>query len=323
MATEVACRRCVQALGLGIRRNGVTSGPKLRQLARLSHSYRTYSTPSRKNISPQQQRQLRLNGCRSQIRGTASLATSQEASTSEQSESKQPLLRRDNLFHSYSNSPSPQIRKRAQFIKQHAFCPHPDHQQTRASVSPVGSEAEKPGIPNDQKQPPAHAQHECPDCGVPIYCSEEHWMDDFEAHLQVCETIRQINEDDHDLQSGRFFTEFDYPGYQADEIVVNMTNWDTFLYTREFEAVNDDRSMRQVTRLLTYPVTIASVLHELSPYNISKGGRLTPEGLKSLSGELFAFFDYKCTLSPGSSSNLRIQLYAIPYTHQSQAREAL
>ncbi|EFR02920.1 Mss51p [Nannizzia gypsea CBS 118893] len=283
MATEVACRRCVQALGLGIRRNPTTPAPKLRQLARLSHRYRTYSTPSRQNISPLQQGQLKLNDCKSQIRGAASLATSQETSTNEKSEPKRPLLRRDNLFHSYSDSPSPQIRKRAQFIKEHAFCPHPDHQQTRASVSPVSSEAESPAIPNEQKQLPAHAQHECPDCGVPIYCSEEHWMDDFEAHLEVCETIRQINEDDHDLQSGRFFTEFDYPGYQADEIVVNMTNWDTFLYTREFEAVNDDRSMRQVTRLLTYPVTIASVLHELSPYNISRGGRLTPEGLKSLS----------------------------------------
>jgi splicing suppressor protein 51 len=69
---------------------------------------------------------------------------------------------------------------------------------------------------------------------------------------------------------------------------VNMTNWDTLLYTRQFEAINDDRPMRQATRLLTYPVTIASVLHELSPYNIRRGGRLTMEGLKSLTGE-FSF----------------------------------
>lgn len=109
-------------------------------------------------------------------------------------------------------------------------------------------------------------------------------MDDFEAHLEVCETIREINEDDHDLRSGRFFYEFDYPGIQNDDYVVNMTNWDTLMYTREFHAVNDDRSMRQVTRMLTYPVTIASVLHELSPYGIRKGERLTTEGLKSLSG---------------------------------------
>jgi splicing suppressor protein 51 len=109
-------------------------------------------------------------------------------------------------------------------------------------------------------------------------------MDDFEAHLEVCETIRQINEDDHDLNSGRFFPEFSYPGVQDDNFVINMTNWDTYMYTREFEAINSDRSMRQVTRMLTYPQTIASVLHELSPYSVRGKNRLTAEGLKSLSG---------------------------------------
>lgn len=110
-------------------------------------------------------------------------------------------------------------------------------------------------------------------------------MDDYESHLEVCETLRQINEDDHDLRSGRLFPEFDYPGPQrAEEFVLNMANWDTFLYTRDFNAVDDERAMRQVTRLLTYPITIASVLHELSPYNHRKGGRLTNEGLRSFSG---------------------------------------
>lgn len=111
-------------------------------------------------------------------------------------------------------------------------------------------------------------------------------MADYEAHLEVCDTLRQINEDDHDLRSGRFFPEFDYAGTQMEEALVNMTNWDTLLYTRNFTAINNDRSMRQATRLLTYPLTIASVLHELSPYHIRDGGRLTPEGLKSLSGML-------------------------------------
>lgn len=117
-------------------------------------------------------------------------------------------------------------------------------------------------------------------------------MDDFEAHLEICDTLRQINEDDHDLHSGRFFPEFNYPGPQDDNFVINMTNWDTYLYTREFEAVNDDRSMRQVTRMLTYPQTIGSVLHELSPYSVRSGGRLTPEGLKSLSGMFLSPLPY-------------------------------
>lgn len=110
-------------------------------------------------------------------------------------------------------------------------------------------------------------------------------MDDYEAHAEICDTLRQANEDDHDLHSGRYFHEFRYPGPQIEEILVNMTNWDTFLYTREFNAINEDRSMRQATRMLTYPMTIASIIHELSPYNIRAGGRLTVEGLKSLSGK--------------------------------------
>lgn len=193
------------------------------------------------------------------------------------------VLGSKNLFHPFSSSPIPEIRQRARFMKQHALCPHPAHQQTRVPTSPHDPEARK--IQGVSTEPPAHVSFECPDCGIATYCSEEHWAEDFEAHLEICDTLRQINEDDHDLRSGRWFPEFEYPGPQLDEFLVNMTNWDTYLYTRQYEAVNQDRSMRQVTRLLTYPVTVASVLHELSPYNVRSGGRLTPEGLKSLSGK--------------------------------------
>ena len=116
-------------------------------------------------------------------------------------------------------------------------------------------------------------------------------MADYEAHLKICDTLRQINEDDHDLRSGRFFPEFEYAGPQLEEAHVNMTNWDTLLYTRNFQAINGDRSMRQATRLLTYPMTIASVLHELSPYHIRSSGRLTSEGLKSLTGMWGSFYN--------------------------------
>lgn len=189
------------------------------------------------------------------------------------------LLQRNNLFHSFSDSPSPVIRRRAAFIKQNAYCSHPEHQQTRVPTSPHDLEARKSG-----SQPPAHVRYECPDCGIPVSCSEEHFVDDYESHLEICDTLREINEDDHDLVSGRFFPEFEYPGPQLDEAQVNMMNWDTFLYSREFRAIDDQRSLRQATRLLTYPATVASVLHELSPYDM-RGGRLTSEGLKSFSGQ--------------------------------------
>lgn len=191
-----------------------------------------------------------------------------------------PTLKPDNLFHPFSESPIQEIRDRADYIKEHAYCPHPSHQQARFADRP---EREKLRY-NMGSAPPAHVNHECPECGVPVYCCEAHWMDDYHVHLDVCDTMRQINEDDHDLRSGRVFPEFEYAGPQMEESMVNMTNWDTFMYTRNFAAVNEDRGMRQVTRLLTYPVTIGSVLHELSPYNIRMGGRLTPEGLKSFSG---------------------------------------
>ena len=190
------------------------------------------------------------------------------------------LLQPNNLFHHFSDSPSPDIRRRAAFMKTHAYCAHPSHHQTRMPLSPHDPEARKGP---ESTQPPAFVRFECPDCGIPVSCSEEHWADDYEAHLEICDTLRQVNEDDHDLRSGRFFPEFEYPGPQMEEQLVNMTNWDTYLYTREYEAINEERSLRQVTRLLTYPMTIGSILSELSPYDIRQGGRLTVEGLKSLS----------------------------------------
>lgn len=192
-----------------------------------------------------------------------------------------PLLMPNNLFHPFSSSPSPDIRRRAAFMKQNAYCPHPDHHQTRLPMNPDDPEARKSVT---GAMPAKHVSFECPDCGIPVACCEEHWVDDYEVHLEICDTLREINEDDHDLRSGRFFPEFEYPGDQIEEAMVNMTNWDTFLFSREFRAINDERSLRQATRLLTYPITIGSVLHELSPYSIKKDGRLTVEGLKSLSG---------------------------------------
>lgn len=206
-----------------------------------------------------------------------------EAFKNEPETTSRPLLIPNNLFHPFSSSPSPEIRRRAAFIKQNAYCPHPDHHQTRLPTNPDDPEARKSV---QGTEPPKHVSFECPDCGIPVSCSEEHWADDYESHLEICDTLREINEDDHDLRSGRFFPEFEYPGPQIEEAMVNMTNWDTLLFTREFKAINEERSLRQATRLLTYPVTIGSVLHELSPYNIKKGGRLTVEGLKSLSGKL-------------------------------------
>ena len=198
------------------------------------------------------------------------------------------VLDKDDLFHALSSSPIPDMRRRAAIMKSHAHCPHPNHHRTRLPTSPHDPENRK--SLDQATEPPAFVAFECPDCGIPTYCSEEHWTEDYESHSELCDTLREINEDDHDLRSGRFFPEFEYPWPPIEEAMPNMSNWDTYLYTREYNAINEMRSLRQVTRLLTYPITIASVIHELSPYNIRKEGRLTTEGLKSLTGRPNSFY---------------------------------
>lgn len=284
MESCYTCLRCVRAL------TRTASQPS----KRLRIANRGFSTSSRTQHAVSKPQTSLITSTTS--KQPSRLASTAAARASEQDdyqkrfaptsygEYRPPLvLRPDNLFHPFSLSPIPHIRERSKFIKQHAYCPHPVHQTTRVSTSPNDSEARK--VESVSTAPPAHVNFECPDCGIATYCCEEHWMEDYEKHLEVCDVLRQVNEDDHDLRSGRWFPEFEYPGSQLDEILVNMTSWDTFLYTRQFEAINADRSMRQVTRLLTYPLTVGSILHELSPYNIRKGGRLTVEGLKSLSGK--------------------------------------
>ena len=274
MSSKYVCQRCLASL----RRLNASQSSFKPELPRrwLSTSHRIPPQPPRRSASTTGQQQDH-NGLGIPQYATSSGLEYQELPTQDQS---RLLLRPGNLFHPFSKSPSPDIRSRAAFIKQHAYCPHPSHRQTRVALAPDDLESRKPAIGG---LPPAHVKFECPDCGIPVSCSEEHWADDYEAHLEICDILREINTDDHDLRSGRFFTEFEYPGMQMDEQLVNMTNWDTFLYTREFRAINDKRSLRQATKLLTYPVTIGSVLNELSPYNIRKGGRLTTEGLKSFS----------------------------------------
>ncbi|KAI9675639.1 MAG: translational activator for mitochondrial COX1 [Caeruleum heppii] len=248
---------------------------KITRLQSTSTLLKSFASPSQRKLSSSRTQQRPVVQEPPQTPSPPGLAAEPVPYTS-----SRPLLQPNNLFHPLTKSPSPEIKQRAAFMKQHAYCPHPDHHQTRLPANPNDPEARKV---RDAGRPPAHVRFECPDCGIPVYCSEEHWADDYEMHLELCDTLREINEDDHDLRSGRFFPEFEYPGPQIEEALVNMTSWDTCLYSRDFRAIDDERSLRQATRLLTYPMTLASVLHELSPYSIRRGGRLTPEGLKSLS----------------------------------------
>lgn len=118
-----------------------------------------------------------------------------------------PVLTQDNLFHPFSKSPFPAIRARGDAIQLLAPCPvcASSHTSTHAHA---------------QAQPRA-VKFECPDCGWPSHCSHEHWAEDTE-HKKYCSRLREVNEDEHDLRSGRRMREFELPGESTDEC--NLTS---------------------------------------------------------------------------------------------------
>jgi hypothetical protein len=108
-----------------------------------------------------------------------------------------PVLSQDNLFHPFSVSPFPAVVARGEAIKSLAPCPvcvsHHDHvhDHTKAQARAIA--------------------FECPDCGWPTHCTEEHWRAD-KDHAKYCSRLREVNEDEHDLRSGRRLREFELPG---------------------------------------------------------------------------------------------------------------
>jgi splicing suppressor protein 51 len=183
--------------------------------------------------------------------------------------SNKPILSQDELFHPLIASPFADLRERATFYADHSVCP--------TCVADAGI---SDGTSLEAHRASKRPGYTCPECGFPTHCSHEHWERDLEEHRKVCSLLRQVNEDEHDLRSGRRLLEFEYPGPQGFEEAVNMSNWDTFFYTRNFPSLNSERSVRHASKPLTYPITIASILHETSPYR--PGRELTNEGIKSL-----------------------------------------
>ncbi|KAJ3510594.1 hypothetical protein NLJ89_g4584 [Agrocybe chaxingu] len=177
-----------------------------------------------------------------------------------------PILTEDNLFHPFSKSPFPAVRARSEAIQQLAPCPvcASSHNHVHAHT----------------KAQPKAVKFECPDCGWPSHCSEEHWKED-EEHQKYCARLREANEDEHDLRSGRRMREFELPGPQGYEEAISFANWDVFWYTRGFPSMDTERSRRHASKLLTYPITIAGTVHQHSGLTLSNQ-RLTPEGSRSL-----------------------------------------
>lgn len=168
------------------------------------------------------------------------------------------LLRQDDLFHPLSKSPITAMRERGERIKSQAPCPVT---LNRDGVRKL-------------------VRYECPDCGWPTHYSEKEWSEDTE-HGKYVTRLREANEDEHDLRSGREITEFRLPGQQGFEEVINFSSWDIFFYTRNHTSIETDRSRRHVSKLLTFPCTVAGALHENSSYT-KRNRRLTHEGLRSM-----------------------------------------
>lgn len=108
-------------------------------------------------------------------------------------ESAPPILSQDNLFHPFSASPFPALVARGEAIKSLAPCPvcASLHDHTKVQPRPIA--------------------FECPDCGWPTHCTEEHWLAD-KNHARYCSRLLEVNEDEHDLRSGRRLREFELPG---------------------------------------------------------------------------------------------------------------
>lgn len=102
----------------------------------------------------------------------------------------------DSTFQPLSSSPFPDLRVRAQSVKKLSMCPVcTDH------VDVAGNDTSRLKM----------VAFDCPDCGFPTHCSEEHWREDTE-HRRYCSRLREINEDEHDLRSRRQKIEYELPG---------------------------------------------------------------------------------------------------------------
>uniref|UniRef100_D8PVV1 Uncharacterized protein n=1 Tax=Schizophyllum commune (strain H4-8 / FGSC 9210) TaxID=578458 RepID=D8PVV1_SCHCM len=184
-----------------------------------------------------------------------------------------PILAPDDLFHPLSKSPFPEVRARAEVIQKLAPCPVCLEEHNHGEHSAETAEGEAPAKPKS-------VAFECPDCGWPTHCSEEHWKADTE-HVKYCSRLRDANEDEHDLRSQRRFREFEMPGPQGYEDAISFANWDTFWYTRGFFSMDSERSRRHASKVLSYPITIGNVLHQYSNLTLNNQ-RLTPEGSRSM-----------------------------------------
>ncbi|EIW67496.1 hypothetical protein TREMEDRAFT_33397 [Tremella mesenterica DSM 1558] len=164
------------------------------------------------------------------------------------------------LFHLLSQSPSSALREKADRVKAHSLCPV-SYERYGERIRP---------------------KFDCPNCGWPTHASEQRWNEGRSEHERYCGRLREVNEDEHDLRSGRKMKEFEsMPEWQPYEAAINFSSWDTFFFSRNFPSIDNDRAIRHVSKILTYPITVGAILHQNGPFT-SGNGRITREGQRSM-----------------------------------------
>jgi splicing suppressor protein 51 len=86
-----------------------------------------------------------------------------------------------------SVSPYPALVQKAERIKQVSLCPT-SYERYGERVRPA---------------------YDCPDCGWPTHLSAERWREGYPEHKEYCDRLKEVNEDEHDIRSGRPMKEFD------------------------------------------------------------------------------------------------------------------
>lgn len=97
------------------------------------------------------------------------------------------ILSQNDLFHKLSESPFEALREKGERIRTYSICP----------------------VSYEKYHEQVAVKYECPNCGFPSHASEERWVEGKAEHDEYCPRIREVNEDEHDIRSGRRIVEFE------------------------------------------------------------------------------------------------------------------
>ena len=160
------------------------------------------------------------------------------------------------MFHPWDQSPYKALRERAARIKLLAHCP-----VTGKNI-----------------------HYTCSLSGIPTHHSKDTLSNDkYHPENKIYELLKKVNVYEHDFRSGRPFPDFEFSQEQSFDTMVNITNRDLFFfYTRRFYSMDTEFQLAGVTNMLSFPIIIASLLSQFSPYSLNPKGPITVGGLKSL-----------------------------------------